>query len=64
VAHKCAGGSATIGVVRLVSVLREIEQCSETGQLESVPRLFDKAQHEYQVLRTHLNEKSSQCVEA
>jgi CheY-like chemotaxis protein len=63
VAHKCAGGSATIGVVRLVSVLREIEQCGEAGQLESVPVLLDKARQEYQVLRTHLDSKSLEPVE-
>jgi len=64
VAHKCAGGSATIGVVRLVSVLRELEVCGEAGEFESVPVLFDRARHEYEELRDHLRGKALEPVGA
>jgi len=53
-AHKCAGGSVTIGVGRLVPLLRELEHQGEEGQLEASNLLYKKARKEFGILRDHL----------
>jgi HPt (histidine-containing phosphotransfer) domain-containing protein len=53
-AHKCAGGSATIGVGRLVPLLRKLEQQGEEGHLETSGLLYKKARKEFGILRDHL----------
>ncbi len=53
-AHKCAGGSATIGVGRLVPLLRELENRGEEGNLAGTGSIYEQAQKEFQILRGHL----------
>jgi HPt (histidine-containing phosphotransfer) domain-containing protein len=53
-AHKCAGGSATIGVGRLVGLLRELEHRGAEGRLDDSPSLYARAQQEFGILRHHL----------
>ena len=53
-AHKCAGGSATIGVGRLVPLLRQLELCGEENKLDATPPLYERVQKEFQILRGHL----------
>lgn len=53
-AHKCAGGSATIGVGRLVPLLRELETRGEIGNLEGTSSLYERAREEFQILLGHL----------
>lgn len=53
-AHKCAGGSATIGVGRLVPILRELEQLGDEGRLEPTASLYQQAETEFQILRRHI----------
>ncbi|MCU0772404.1 MAG: response regulator [Verrucomicrobia bacterium] len=53
-AHKCAGGSATIGVGRLVGILRELEHRGEEGRLDGTGPIYEQARHEFGILRDHL----------
>jgi CheY-like chemotaxis protein/HPt (histidine-containing phosphotransfer) domain-containing protein len=53
-AHKCAGGSATIGVGRLVPLLRELEVRGEGGNLDGTEPLYEQARKEFMILRGHL----------
>ena len=53
-AHKCAGGSATIGVGRLVPILRELEQLGDEGKLDATGSLYEQAQKEFGILKDHL----------
>jgi hypothetical protein len=53
-AHKCAGGSATIGVRRMVPLLRELEHRGEEGRLEGSGPLYERVRREFVILRDHL----------
>ncbi len=53
-AHKCAGGSATIGVGRLVGLLRELEHRGEEGRLDGTSSIYERARQEFGILRHHL----------
>lgn len=53
-AHKCAGGSATIGVGRLVPLLRELEHRGEEGRLEGTGSIYKRVREEFGILRDHL----------
>jgi CheY-like chemotaxis protein/HPt (histidine-containing phosphotransfer) domain-containing protein len=48
VAHSCAGASATCGMVFIVPILRELEQCGKAGDLEELSRLFVAAEAEFE----------------
>lgn len=50
-AHKCAGGSATIGVIRLVPLLRELELRGEQDHLDGTVPIFEQARREFVTLR-------------
>ena len=62
-AHKCAGGSVTIGVGRLVPLLRELESRGEVGNLDGTGSIFQRAQKEFQILRGHLKTHPNGALE-
>jgi two-component system sensor histidine kinase/response regulator len=47
VAHSCAGASATLGMRRLVPLLRELERQGKAGQLTSAEQLYADAMREF-----------------
>ncbi len=47
VAHSCAGASATLGMKRLVPLLRELERQGKAGQLTNAQQLCADAQREF-----------------
>ncbi len=47
VAHSCAGASATLGMRRLVPVLRELERQGKAGQLINAEQLYSDAVREF-----------------
>ena len=51
VAHSCAGASATLGMVRLVPLLRAMEKFGQVGDLREVPQLYQSALNEYQLIQ-------------
>jgi CheY-like chemotaxis protein len=53
-AHSCAGASATCGVRRLVSLLRELERQGFEGQLTNAAELSAEAAKEFQRIRLFL----------
>ncbi len=48
VAHSCAGASATCGMLAIVPILRELEQCAKAGDLAELPRLSQAAHREFE----------------
>ena len=59
VAHSCAGASATCGMVVIVPLLRELEQCSKAGDLALLPKLCQAVQSEFEQIQ-HFFESRSQ----
>ena len=53
-AHSCAGASATLGMVRLVPLLRDLEKRGHSGTLAGVPAVFAAAQVEYKAIQIFL----------
>ena len=47
VAHSCAGASATLGMTRLVPLLRELERQGKAGRLSNAQQLCAEAQREF-----------------
>jgi signal transduction histidine kinase/two-component SAPR family response regulator/HPt (histidine-containing phosphotransfer) domain-containing protein len=47
VAHSCAGASATLGMVRMVPLLRELERQGKTGQLSGAEKLYADLAREF-----------------
>jgi histidine phosphotransfer protein HptB len=54
VAHSCAGASATLGMTRLVPLLRELERQGKAGQLTNAQQLCAEAQREFRRTRDFL----------
>jgi HPt (histidine-containing phosphotransfer) domain-containing protein len=54
VAHSCAGASATLGMVRLVPLLRTMEKLGAGGNLNEVPQLFQNAKNEFKQIQLFL----------
>ena len=54
VAHSCAGASATLGMSRLVPLLRAMEKHGMSGALGEVPQLFQSAQLEFKQIQLFL----------
>jgi len=48
VAHSCAGASATCGMLAIVPILRELEQCSKAGDMAMLPKLSQAAHNEFE----------------
>jgi CheY-like chemotaxis protein len=54
VAHSCAGASATLGMVRLVPRLRELEKLGASGALTGAEQICDNAAAEFASVREFL----------
>jgi signal transduction histidine kinase/two-component SAPR family response regulator/HPt (histidine-containing phosphotransfer) domain-containing protein len=54
VAHSCAGASATLGMSRLVPLLRAMEKHGMSGNLGEVPQLFQSALVEFKQIQLFL----------
>jgi signal transduction histidine kinase/HPt (histidine-containing phosphotransfer) domain-containing protein len=54
VAHSCAGASATLGMTRLVPLLRAMEKHGTSGNLGEVPQLFQSAAAEFKQIQLFL----------
>ena len=54
VAHSCIGSSATLGMVRLAAILRQLERESAAGSLTNAVALCDTAQGEFQTVKQFL----------
>ena len=54
VAHSCAGASATLGMVRLVPLLRTLEKQAAGGSLNEAPGLFQSAKNEFKQIQLFL----------
>ena len=54
VAHSCAGASATLGMTRLVPLLRDLEKQGASGTLTNAIQVYEKAVSEYQLIQHFL----------
>jgi len=54
VAHSCAGASATLGMTRMVPLLRELERQGKSSQLDGAEKLCAELTHEYKRARDFL----------
>ncbi|HXR04294.1 MAG TPA: Hpt domain-containing protein, partial [Verrucomicrobiae bacterium] len=54
VAHSCAGASATLGMTRLVPLLRELEKQGASGTLTHVAQLCENVTREFQLIQNFL----------
>jgi len=50
-AHSCAGASATCGMMAMVPILRQLDQCSQAGDLAPLPELHQAANDEFERVR-------------
>ena len=48
VAHSCAGASSTCGMMAIVPVLRELEQCGKAGEIAALPKLLQAVNREFE----------------
>ncbi|HXI72698.1 MAG TPA: response regulator [Verrucomicrobiae bacterium] len=54
VAHSCAGASATLGMMRLGRLMRDLEKAGAAGALTSAPQICEDAAHEYAAVTAFL----------
>jgi signal transduction histidine kinase/HPt (histidine-containing phosphotransfer) domain-containing protein len=54
VAHSCAGASATLGMIRLVPMLRELEKQGASGALTNAVQLCEDASREFKAIKDFL----------
>ncbi len=54
VAHSCAGASATLGMVRLVPLLRDLEKQGHEGILTTAAQVAENAVHEFKLIQDFL----------
>jgi HPt (histidine-containing phosphotransfer) domain-containing protein len=54
VAHSCAGSSATLGMMRLGQLMRDLEKEGASGTLTNAGRICEDAQREYQSVKQFL----------
>jgi HPt (histidine-containing phosphotransfer) domain-containing protein len=54
VAHSCAGASATLGMVRFVPMLRELEKQGASGTLTTAARVYEDAAQEFKLIQKFL----------
>jgi HPt (histidine-containing phosphotransfer) domain-containing protein len=59
VAHSCAGASATLGMVRLVPLLRELEKQGAAGALTNAAQLCENAAREFKLIQNFLASQPS-----
>ena len=54
VAHSCAGASATLGMTRLVPMIRELEKQGASGTLTNAAEVYEKAALEFKLIQNFL----------
>jgi two-component system, sensor histidine kinase and response regulator len=54
VAHSCAGASATLGMVRFVPMLRELEKQGASGALTTAAQVYEDAVREFKIIQSFL----------
>ena len=54
VAHSCAGASATLGMTRLVPMLRDLEKQGASGTLTTAAQLCENAAREFKLIQNFL----------
>jgi HPt (histidine-containing phosphotransfer) domain-containing protein len=54
VAHSCAGASATLGMVRLVPMLRDLEKQGHDGKLTTAAQVCENAAREFKIIQNFL----------
>ncbi|MGD0351665.1 MAG: response regulator [Verrucomicrobiota bacterium] len=54
VAHSCAGASATLGMTRLVPLLRDLEKQGTTGKLVNAEQICENVAHEFKSIQNFL----------
>ena len=54
VAHSCAGASATLGMMRMGRLMRELEKAGAEGALTNAPGLCEDASREYSAIKAFL----------
>jgi len=54
VAHSCAGASATLGMTRLVPLLRDLEKQGASGKLTDAAQLCENATREFKLIQDFL----------
>ncbi len=54
VAHSCAGASATLGMTRLVPMLRDLEKQGASGTLTTAAQVFEDAAREFKLIQNFL----------
>jgi len=54
VAHSCAGASATLGMTRLVPMLRDLEKQGASGTLTNAAQVYENAAREFQLIQHFL----------
>jgi two-component system, sensor histidine kinase and response regulator len=54
VAHSCAGASATLGMVRFVPMLRELEKQGASGALTTAAQVYEDAVREFKIIQNFL----------
>jgi CheY-like chemotaxis protein/HPt (histidine-containing phosphotransfer) domain-containing protein len=57
VAHSCAGASATLGMVRIVPLLRELERQGVEGALPNAAQVCENAEREFEQIKKFLAEQ-------
>jgi HPt (histidine-containing phosphotransfer) domain-containing protein len=58
VAHSCAGASATLGMVRLVPMLRDLEKQGHEGILTTAAQVAENATREFKLIQDFLAAQS------
>jgi len=53
-AHSCAGASATLGMVRFVPLLRELEKQGASGTLTTAAQVYEAAAREFEAIQKYL----------
>ena len=54
VAHSCAGASATLGMIRLVPMFRDLEKQGASGTLTNATKVCENAVREFKVIQQYL----------
>jgi HPt (histidine-containing phosphotransfer) domain-containing protein len=54
VAHSCAGASATLGMMRLGRMMRDLEKTGEAGALTNAAQICEDAVREYSAVKKFL----------
>ena len=56
IAHRCAGSSASCGMLALVPLLRDLERLGHEGGLDDAPPIFAELERKFEIVRSQLHE--------